>query len=669
MQLNNIRTKFLAMLLPLFLVSFAAFFCISYYMSSQALFADADTIARGIGQQAALQIEKDQLEKMQRLEALAHDKDIMRGDTEAKIKALAEAKSRSKGFAMMAYADLNGQAISDTGASMDRASQDYIKNVMATKKPYVTGPSVSGTNGKLITILSMPVMENGQLTGIVYGTVELESLSDLAGSFHYMDTGYVYIVDQDGIVIAYQQSPEDIGKMDLSKTESNKKIDENLVNGFKAAVESGQAVSTDYRTSAGVDSKAVFTPVQLDGRSWIVVAAAPKAEINQDAVRLLKILGLVALFIMVVVSLVIRLVADKMAGPIQLLHAECERINQGDLRTREQQVHSQDELGALADGFVKMRETVRGLLHSIQSNAEQLAASSEELTAASHQSAEASNHVAASITEIAGGIEQQSKSAEKASDTATEMASGAEAVAQQADAISMVTNMTVDRVTEGRQSIRDVVTHMTKINEGTSTVQVSIDALAESSNEISNIVEMISNIAGQTNLLALNAAIEAARAGEAGRGFAVVAEEVRKLAEESANSTQQIAELVAKIQQDMGKAVIASKEGSESVGQGMSAVKEADSVFESILVSIQALAGGVAEVATSIQQMADGTKSVQAEVEAIKSVSEKNANEAQSVSAATEQQSASMEEIASATRSLAQLATKLQEETNRFRVS
>lgn len=668
MQINSVRTKFLLMLLPLFIVSFIVFFGISYYMSSRALNRNADLIAQGVGENIALQVEKDQVEKEGRLDALAHDLDILHGDKAAKVRALAGAKSRSQGFAMLAYSDLNGQAVSDKGQDMDRASRDYIKAVKETKKPYITGPSVSGTNGKLIVIMALPVMDNGQLTGIVYGTMELDTLSEMAGSIKFMDTGYVYIADQEGLVLAYQQRPDDVGKLDLSKVESNKTIDKNLVEGFKAAAESEKAVFCDYRTSRGDDSLAVLTPIQLDGRRWIAVAAAPKSEVNADARALLWALLAAGLVIMALVIGFIAYFAKKLAEPIERLRDECEIINSGDLRSHEMAANSDDEIGHLAAGFKQMRGTIRGLLKGIQKNAEQLAASSEQLTAASQQSAEASNHAAGSIAEIAAGVEEQSRLSETASETTSQMAETAEMISQQADAIATVTNMTVDRVAEGRNSIGDVVTHMNKISEGSSTVQASISALAKSSDEISNIVEMISNIAGQTNLLALNAAIEAARAGEQGRGFAVVAEEVRKLAEESANSTQQIAELVAKIQQDMGKAVSASQEGTESVERGMGSVKEADAVFESILVSIQALAGGVSEVATSIQQMAEGTRTIDAKVENIREISLKNASGAESVSAATQQQSASIEEIASATKNLAELAEKLQAETTKFRL-
>ena len=168
MKLNSLRVKFLAGFLTLFLGSFIVFFAVSYYMSSRALYNDADEISKGIGRSTALEIEKLYQAKEMTIEDLAHNPAIISGDRTARIQALAEAKSRTKGFAMVAYSDVNGKAYSETGTDMDRASRDYIKAVRETKKPFMTGPSVSGTSGKLITIIAYPVLDNGELTGIIY---------------------------------------------------------------------------------------------------------------------------------------------------------------------------------------------------------------------------------------------------------------------------------------------------------------------------------------------------------------------------------------------------------------------------------------------------------------------------------------------------------------------
>ena len=671
MQFNSLKTKFLVALLPLFIGSFIFFFAVSYYMSTSALKSDADDMAKRTGQVAALQIEEKFQRSVMTVKGLVHNKAIIHGDRTQREAALAAMKEKEGGdFAMLAFSDVDGHAFSDKGVDMDRTTRGYIKQVRETKQPCITGPSVSGTSGKLITIIAYPVLdEQEQLVGIVYGTIEFDSINSLVGDIKFFDTGRVYVADEEGLTVAYAQQPEDIGKMDLTQTETNgKTIDQKLVDGFKEAASSKQQVVTQYRTSKGVDSLAVMTPVDLGYRHWVAVAVAPLSEVEASANSLMKtMLGLV-LLMLIIVSAVIVYISEKLSKPVRTLRDECELINSGDLTKRPLCLEANDELGALAHGFSDMRHTMRDLITSITKNAERVSASSEELTAAAQQTAEASTSVATSVVDIAEGIGKQSESITTTAATVKEISEQTENVANNASAIAIVTEQTVEAVKHGQAAIQDIVTAMGDINDGTGTVQNTIAKLAKQSDEISKIVDVITGIAEQTNLLALNAAIEAARAGEAGRGFAVVADEVRKLAEESGASATKIAELVAKIQTDMKEAVEASAQSSQSVEGSRQSVKEADEIFTSIQLQIEALAGGIQDVSNSIQTISEGTKSMTGEMESIASVSHENASRTQSVSATTEEQSASSEEIAASTRNLSQLAEDLQGEVHKFKV-
>ena len=671
MQFNSLKTKFLVALLPLFIGSFIVFFAVSYYMSSSALKSDADDMAKRTGQVAALQIEEKFQRSVMTVKGLVHNKAIIHGDRVQREAALAAMKEKEgEDFAMFAFSDVDGHAFSDKGVDMDRTSRGYIKQVRETKQPCITGPSVSGTSGKLITIIAYPVLdEQEQLVGIVYGTIELDSINSLVGDIKFFDTGRVYVADEDGLVVAYAQQPEDIGKMDLTQTETNgKTIDQKLVDGFKEAAGSKQQVVTQYRTSKDVDSLAVMTPVDLGYRHWVAVAVAPLSEVEASASTLMKTMLGLALLMLIIVSAVIVYISERLSKPVRTLRDECELINSGDLTKRPLCLDTTDELGALAHGFSDMRHTMRDLITSITKHAERVSASSEELTAAAQQTAEASTSVATSVVDIAEGIGKQSESISSTTVTVKKISEQTENVANNASAIAIVTEQTVEAVKHGQAAIQDIVTAMGDINDGTGTVQNTIAKLAKQSDEISKIVDVITGIAEQTNLLALNAAIEAARAGEAGRGFAVVADEVRKLAEESGASATKIAELVATIQTDMKEAVEASAQSSQSVEGSRQSVKEADEIFTSIQLQIEALAGGIQDVSNSIQTISEGTKSMTGEMDSIASISHENASRTQSVSATTEEQSASSEEIAASTRNLSQLAEDLQGEVHKFKV-
>ena len=132
-------------------------------MSSSALTRNTDLLAQEIGKSTAEQIEKIYQERELTVESLTSNPIILHGTREERVKVLADTLAKRKNFTMLAYSDAAGHAVSDKNKDMDRTTRDYIKEVRETKKPVMTGPSVSGTSGKLITIMAYPVLEMGKL--------------------------------------------------------------------------------------------------------------------------------------------------------------------------------------------------------------------------------------------------------------------------------------------------------------------------------------------------------------------------------------------------------------------------------------------------------------------------------------------------------------------------
>lgn len=668
MQFTSIRTKFLVSVLPVMLIGFLVFFGVSYKMASDMLVENADTIGKGVGKQAALEVQRIFETNEVHLETLAQSSAILHGDDAARLAKLQEVKQDTDVFSNISYLDVNGIGIDSDGSVLDRSDRDYFKKAVQTKKVVVSEPVISAITGKVVTVIAVPVLENGTLTGIVTGTVGLSRFDETLSKMATYRTGQLVVMDETGIVIIHPNEAAQVGKLDFSKEVSSVKISMSLVDAFKSVIDKDEPALAHYARESGEEMTGILVPIHLDGRRWVVMSEASDSEILENAHALLMVLAGLTVVILLAISVIIFFISNSFAANIQKAVRVCEIINSGDLRETPKTITSQDEMGQLSDGFIKMRHTLNTLIKRIQSNAAELSASAEALTEASQQSAEASNHVAASITEIAEGAEHQSAASDSVANAAASISNHAEKMSKQAGVVAEVTNDTVDRVREGRRSIDEVVSYMEQIKNGSETVDAAISALGKSSEEISHSVEVIGSIAEQTNLLALNAAIEAARAGEHGRGFAVVAEEVRKLAEESGEFSKRISETMQSVQADMERAVEAGKRGSEYVGHGMDSVRTADDVFQSIAESIQQLGDGVKDITTGIRQMENETQTVRAQIEEIQKVSTANADGAQSVSAATEEQSASMQEVAAATRRLSGLADELADETKKFKL-
>ena len=668
MQFKSIRTKFLASVLPVMLVGFFVFFGVSYKMASNMLVENANTIGQGVGKQAALEVRRIFETNEVHLEILSGNEAILHGDNAAKLVALQEVKQHTEVFSNVAYLGLDGIGLDADGNEIDRSDRDYFKKAVQTKKTVVSEPVISAISGKVVTVIGVPVIDNGSVVGVVAGTIGLSRFDDTLAKMATYRTGQLVVMDESGLVIIHPNEPAQVGKLDFSKEVSSVKISMSLVDAFKSVIDKNEPALAHYERESGEGMTGTLVPIQLDGRRWVVMSEASDSEILEDAHTLLMVLAGLTVVIVLIISALIFFVSNNFAAGIQNVVRVCDILNSGDLRETPKTITSQDEMGQLSDGFIKMRHTLNTLIKRIQSNATELSTAAEGLTEASQQSAEASNHVAMSITEIAEGVERQSDASTSVANAAVSISSHAAGMSKQAGEVAEVTNKTVERVQEGRRSIDEVVNYMEQIKTGSETVDAAISALGKSSEEISHSVEVIGSIAEQTNLLALNAAIEAARAGEHGRGFAVVAEEVRKLAEESGEFSKKISETMQSVQADMERAVEAGKRGSEYVGHGLESVRTADDVFQSIAESIQQLGDGVKGITSGIQQMENETQTVRAQIEEIQKVSTVNADSAQNVSAATEEQSASMEEIAAATRRLSNLADELADETKKFKL-
>lgn len=353
-------------------------------------------------------------------------------------------------------------------------------------------------------------------------------------------------------------------------------------------------------------------------------------------------------------------IARMIAHPLTKVADIANRVSEGDLNVESLRIDSKDEIGQLASAVNKMVENLRNLIREVKETAEHVASSAEELSATSEQTGKAAEQIALTIQEVASGAEKQVHSVEESSKIISEMSSGVHQIANNAQNVTVASQKAAEVAQEGNRAIHTAVKQMSSINQTVTELAAMVKGLGDRSREIGQIVEVITAIAEQTNLLALNAAIEAARAGEHGRGFAVVADEVRKLAEQSAHSAQQIAELIGNIQNETAKAVQSMEKGTGEVATGIEVVNSAGHSFEQIQRSVNDVAAQIEQVSAAVEEMSAGSEQMVQSVRLITEIAETTATGTQNVSAATEEQLASMEEISASASSLANAAERLQ---------
>jgi len=402
---------------------------------------------------------------------------------------------------------------------------------------------------------------------------------------------------------------------------------------------------------------------------WIIVASAFENDfLAGPRAALIKNLSVAGIIIVIIGTLLILFFTALLVKPLSMITKTAEEIaSQADL-TRKIKVPSSDEIGKLAGAFNGIIESMHRMVLQIRNSADKVASSSQELSSSSQEVNASTQQITNSIQQISKGVTTQAQKTEEISRVIQEMTVSMKRVtlnAQQAATASQQASM---RAKGGKEATIEAVERMEGIANVVNTTTEVIKNLSEQSQEIGKITETVTSIADQTNLLALNAAIEAARAGEAGRGFAVVAEEIRKLAESSAEAARKISGLIGKIQSVSQEAVASAEAGSKEVIEGKNIVNKTSQALDEILKSVEHTVAMVNEIAVASRQQLKSTETVEVAVREVANIAEESASAAQETSSSIEEQSASMEEMAASAGELARLAMELKEGVAKFKL-
>ncbi|MET3194116.1 methyl-accepting chemotaxis protein [Gottfriedia sp. OAE603] len=322
-------------------------------------------------------------------------------------------------------------------------------------------------------------------------------------------------------------------------------------------------------------------------------------------------------------------------NPLTLLSNQVREVSNGNLSIDLVTIKNKDEIGELAKDFNTMTINLKDIIVKVIENSQLVASTSEELSASAEETSRASEQITDSIIGIAEGSEQQENSSREAYIVVKEISSGMEQAATSIQTVADNSLSTTEKAIHGNKVLEKTVEQMNMINDTVNNTSIIANGLGEKSNEIGNIVTIITEISEQTNLLALNAAIEAARAGEQGKGFAVVADEVKKLAEQSRTASKQISELVILIQNEVKKVISSMDEGSQEIKNGIHLVSESGENFRDIVKMIEEVSSQTQEVSAIFEEVNASSLNIMHIVEKNSAISMEASGQSQTVAAAS----------------------------------
>jgi len=370
-------------------------------------------------------------------------------------------------------------------------------------------------------------------------------------------------------------------------------------------------------------------------------------------------------------ALVAFLFVRRIVSPLKRVNERVNRVADGEfnLAVELQNVRSHDEVGQLQMSVGRMVGVLSSLAKGMLRTSRQLDEASQRLMDTAGQTGESSRQIAMAIDEVASGASSQANHANNVITLAEKARSAIDVGDRNARLAVGIAGESTEKARQGETAIRHAVDQLTSVTEAVRTVYESIQRLGKHSEAIDGIIRIMTDISNQTNLLALNASIEAARAGEQGRGFAVVAGEVRKLAEQSRVSAQQITNLVTDIQTETSVASISMESSLEAVGQLANLTEQGGSALSQILQQVERTEQSVKEMQHNLSDIGGYMQETVSAAVEIAGFIEQTAASSQQVSASAQEQNSYISLVVDNSRMLTDIATGLRDQVKSFQVT
>ncbi len=404
---------------------------------------------------------------------------------------------------------------------------------------------------------------------------------------------------------------------------------------------------------------------QKMGKSAMIAVLIPNRLLLAQAADIKQLTMIISILAAVVALVLGTVISQSFSGTIRSLVKRLKRVADGDLTV---EVHSKrkDEFRVLSDGIASMIHNMKKLITDITEASEELTGAAVQVSDSSNMFMQTSRNIQLSISEIEKGVTRLDTDSADCLNQMDGLSGKITSVSDNASEISQLTAAAGGCIVEGMQSMEGLTESAKSTTRITAEVITAIEALEEKSRSIGNIIEAINEIASQTNLLSLNASIEAARAGEAGKGFAVVAEEIRKLADQSLMSANQIGEIIDEMISNTVDVVDIAKQAESVVASQEGAVESTTRSFQEIDKQVSRLMEALQMISDSVDNMDSDRSATLGSIESISAVSAQAAASSQEVYATADKQLAAITKLETASGQLQKRASQLRESLKQF---
>ena len=540
---------------------------------------------------------------------------------------------------------------------------------------YITAPYTDEETGEQIITVCQEVKYKDVVQGVVAMDIEASALADYVENIRLLNTGFVMLVDEQGNIMVDSESNTfaDGTVADLEFFAPLTEELDNLEEQKAQLEESEDPAADDIVLQASYNMRAegrncAITAMTDRVTGWRMIGCINDQK-NQKNLININIGTLAAGMIGLVFGCVIAVVtAFSFNREIKKLQNATHRVAGGDFSEKIKVTRS-DEFGVLETNFNGMMDDVSGLIHAVEDKSNHILEVAGGISEVAGNTKTTIEQVTQAIDSVAQGAVKQAESTQEANTQVEHLKNSLDETKEYVSGMNGMTEKANEVSTEGIESVKDLIEKSGKTAEKSKVSLEVMNEMVESIDKIFYISDTIADITSQTNLLSLNASIEAARAGEMGKGFAVVADEIRKLADESKESTDEIKKIITEIT-EKSKLVEATMQENEVLqSEQQEAINRTEEIFGEIMKQIEMLGSGMERINTLNENMSANKDLVVDKMGTIASVSEQSAAATEEVNASTEQVNVTMAEISEHTGTLQAIAKDLMETINRFKLS
>jgi methyl-accepting chemotaxis protein len=633
--MKSLKIKLVIIFTTLILILTTSLGISSIYLTSKNLITGAHDDLKEIARQEANYLQSEKDGDLNYVDALAQNSMLTDSNTSFEQKlTFFESEAGRTGYLNFGFIDKSGSSVAFNSKkeTANYVNQEFFQSAM-NGKTAVSDLIVNSSENELKLIYAAPVYKSGQIIGVFYGTKDGQVLSDIVSKISYRETGYAYIINNQGTMVGHENRGLVLSKENFIE---NAKTDQALkeLGVLTKSMTNRESGSGEY-TYNGINKIVAYAPIE--GTDWIVAVGIESSEILKE-INAIKFLLVTFSFIFLIIGAVITyFMSSKITKPIKQVTNAAQKIANGHFDV-ELSINSKDEVGQLANAFnltiqqlmnyqgyideisnalnkisqgnlmIELQKDYVGQFSKVKTNMQALLSNLNATFLQMNQSAD----------QVASGSDQVANGAQALSQGATEQASSIEELSASISEITTEIQQNADNAKQANEMTELAGKELQKSTDEMNDMLKAMSDITLKSNEISKIIKVIDDIAFQTNILALNAAVEAARAGSAGKGFAVVADEVRNLAGKSAEAAKTTTSLIE-------ETIYAVENGSSIANRTAHSLESSAEVAAKTVEIIDQITKASDHQATSIAQVNMGVEQISAVVQTNAATAEESA--------------------------------------------